>query len=306
MKRWRVLETERLRLRWLCGDDAAFMAELVNDPSWVRFIGDRGVRSEEDARALIETRYEAAYLRDGFGLWAMERRDDEALVGICGLVRRASLPCPDLGYAMLPRHWGAGYATEAAVACLAYAERTLGLTRVLAITSPDNERSKRVLERVGMQERPTTILEGETAPSARFEWQSPAAPLGDRAAIDALVGRFFASFVNKDGPPAALAALPHLFAQGATITKTEGTRSTTTDVRDFLVPRAELLTSGRLSGFGEGELEARTELAASFAQRWSRYRRAGTLDGRPFSDVGEKAMTFVKTEEGWKILALVW
>jgi RimJ/RimL family protein N-acetyltransferase len=145
-----VLETERLSLRWLAVDDACFVHELMNDPGWIRFIGDRGIGSVDDARRYIDERILAQCVRLGYGLNRVALLQSDTPVGICGLVKRDWLDDADLGYAFLPRFRGLGCATEAAAAVLTHARDVLGLPRVAAIVSPDNRDSIRVLERVGM------------------------------------------------------------------------------------------------------------------------------------------------------------
>jgi RimJ/RimL family protein N-acetyltransferase len=167
------LQTPRLVLRPFRAADAAFIVELLNDPGWLRFIGDRHVRDEAGAAAWIENRLQAAYRANGFGLWAMQRRADGELVGMCGLVRRDGLPEIDLGYALLPRHRGHGYVREAGAACLAHAADRLGRTRVLAITDPENERSIRVLASLGMVRDTSIVHESEGRASAVFSWTPP-------------------------------------------------------------------------------------------------------------------------------------
>lgn len=149
-----VRETARLRLRELTDDDAAFILELVNEPGWLRFIGDRNVHSLEDARGYIARGPVASYAKHGFGLWAVTLSEPAAgapaeRLGMCGLIRRDSLPYADLGFAFLARHRGHGYAREAAAATVALAHERFGLTRLLAITDPDNTASRAVLEHVG-------------------------------------------------------------------------------------------------------------------------------------------------------------
>ena len=146
-----ILETERLRLRELTADDAPFMFELVTDPSWIEFIGDRGWTSHDDARKALEEKYVAAYAEDGFGLWGVTLKGRDELMGICGLIKRESLEDVDVGFAFLPRHVGKGYASEGAAASLEYARTTLGLRRVVAITTPTNVRSIHVLEKIGLR-----------------------------------------------------------------------------------------------------------------------------------------------------------
>jgi RimJ/RimL family protein N-acetyltransferase len=145
-----VLATERLDLRRLTVDDAEFIFELTNDPDWLRFIGDRGIRTLDDARGYIETGPLAMYARLGFGLYAVELREGRTPIGICGLIRRDWLEDADLGFAYLPRFRGMGYAFEAAAATLEHAKSALGMERVLAIVSPENEDSVRLLTKLGM------------------------------------------------------------------------------------------------------------------------------------------------------------
>jgi RimJ/RimL family protein N-acetyltransferase len=153
-----ILETERLVLRRFTLDDAAFALELVNDPAWLEYIGDRKVRSLEDARAYLSKGTLAMYERVGFGMYVVTLKESGEPVGSCGLVQRDGLDDVDLGFAFLPRFRGRGFALESATAVLEYAARTLGLKRVVAIVSPGNHRSIRLLERIGLRyERPITL-----------------------------------------------------------------------------------------------------------------------------------------------------
>jgi [ribosomal protein S5]-alanine N-acetyltransferase len=163
-----VLETDRLRLREFEIADDAFLLRLLNEPSWLRFIGDRGVRSLEDAGRFIETRLRPSYAQNGFGLWCVVPKDSGEPAGMCGLLRRDTLPDVDVGFAFLPEAWGKGYASEAASAVLAHARDVLGMRRVLAITFPDNQASIRVLERIGMRREGTIRLPGEDRDTALF------------------------------------------------------------------------------------------------------------------------------------------
>ena len=146
-----VLETERLILRRLTTGDDEFMLELLNEPSFVRNIGDRGVRTSADARRYISDGPVASYERFGFGLYLVELKETRVSIGICGLLKRDSLPDVDIGFAFLPCYWSRGYAFESAAAVMTYAREVLGLKRVVAITAPNNEGSIRVLQRLGMR-----------------------------------------------------------------------------------------------------------------------------------------------------------
>ena len=146
-----VIETERLVLSRLSADDAEFILELLNEPSFLRFVGDKGVRTLDDARTYINGGPVDSYERFGFGLYLVVLKDDGSPIGICGLVKRDSFENADIGFAFRPAYWSKGYAVESTAAVLAYATTVLGLKRVIAITSPDNLKSIHVLEKIGLR-----------------------------------------------------------------------------------------------------------------------------------------------------------
>jgi len=154
----KVLQTERLVLRWLDTGDAAFIFELVNEPSWLKYIGDKGVRTLHDAEAYIRNGPVDMYHRFGFGLYLVESRDGAEPLGMCGLIKRESLEDVDLGFAFLPRFQGKGYAYEAAVATMAYGRNALRLPRIVAIVSRDNLRSRKLLDKLGFHFERTIAL----------------------------------------------------------------------------------------------------------------------------------------------------
>lgn len=142
--------TLRLRLRRFTTDDASFARQLLNEPSFLEFIGDRGVRTHDDAVRYIEQGPIASYRAHGHGLLCMTLHDGTP-VGMCGLLRRPGLDLPDLGFALLPAHWARGLVVEASRAVIAHGREALGLDALLAITSPHNVRSMRVLEKLGFR-----------------------------------------------------------------------------------------------------------------------------------------------------------
>ena len=144
-----VLETKRLNLRRFTLDDAPFVLTLLNEPSFLRYIGDKKVRNLDDARQYISNGPRASYERHGFGLYQVELKDSHAPIGMCGLLKRDELPDPDVGFAFLPDYWNKGFAREAATAVLSDARERLKLNRVLAIVNPDNDASIRLLEKLG-------------------------------------------------------------------------------------------------------------------------------------------------------------
>ncbi|MFZ3591134.1 GNAT family N-acetyltransferase [Bacillus sp. DJP31] len=147
----KVIETERLLLRWAREEDAPFILELLNDPSWIRYIGDREIRTIEQATNYISSVLINMYERVGFGLYLVERKEDKTPLGICGLIKRDSLEDTDLGFAFSSKFQRRGYGFEASSATLAYGRDHLGLTKIVAITSEKNTNSSKLLEKIGMK-----------------------------------------------------------------------------------------------------------------------------------------------------------
>ena len=163
-----ILSTPRLSLREFTPLDAPFLLRLVNEPGWIRNINDPGVRTVDDALTWAEGRLFKAYRELGHGFWAVQRREDGVLVGMCGLFKRAALPEPDLGYALLAEHEGQGYALEAARGCVTHARDVLGWSTLMAITAVDNPKSVALLAKLGFMEQGQEQLEGYNEPSRVF------------------------------------------------------------------------------------------------------------------------------------------
>jgi RimJ/RimL family protein N-acetyltransferase len=145
-----VLETARLTLRRLTPEDAGFIFGLLNEPSFLRFIGDKGVRNLDDARDYLMKGPIASYEQFGFGLYLVQLKDGEVPIGMCGLLKRATLDDVDVGFAFLPQFWSRGYAFESASAVIAYGKRVFGLKRIVGLVKPGNSGSVRVLEKMGL------------------------------------------------------------------------------------------------------------------------------------------------------------
>lgn len=163
-----ILNTERLSLREFTPLDAPFLLKLVNEPGWLRNINNPGVRTLDDALAWGQGRLFKAYRELGHGFWAVERREDGVLVGMCGLFKRPTLPEPDLGYALLAEHEGRGYALEAARGCVAHARDVMHWPTLMAITAVDNPASVALLGKLGFVEQARQQIEGYNEPSRVF------------------------------------------------------------------------------------------------------------------------------------------
>ncbi|MBG9450450.1 GCN5 family acetyltransferase [Cytobacillus firmus] len=157
----KVLETDRLILRWLTPDDAAFILELLNEPAWIRYIGDKSVHTLDDAKNYILTGPMKMYSQFGFGLFLVERKEGSSPIGMCGLIKRDTLVNVDIGFAFLSRYQTQGYGYESAFATLKYGHEQLDMERILAITSLDNHASSRLLEKIGMKYEGTIFLDKE-------------------------------------------------------------------------------------------------------------------------------------------------
>jgi [ribosomal protein S5]-alanine N-acetyltransferase len=156
-----VLRTERLELRELVLEDAEFILRLLNEQAFLRFIGDKGVRTLADAREYLSKGPIDSYRRYGFGLYLTRLRGGEP-IGMCGLVKRDSLPDVDVGFAFLEQYWSKGYAAESAAAVLAWAREHLRLSRIIAITAPDNAGSIAVLQKIGLRFERMVTLSGDS------------------------------------------------------------------------------------------------------------------------------------------------
>ncbi|MCU0436172.1 MAG: GNAT family N-acetyltransferase [Bacteroidia bacterium] len=154
------LSTARLQFRELTEDDAPFMHRLMNSPGWLQFIGNRNIATHDDAAAYLRTVYIPHYARHGFGFYLASSVADDEPLGICGLIKREGLDHVDIGFAFLPEHCGKGYATEGAAAIMTFA-RNLGLSTLVAITTPDNAASIAVLQKIGFTQQKTIELNGE-------------------------------------------------------------------------------------------------------------------------------------------------
>lgn len=147
----KILETERLILRDITETDAEFILELLNQPSFIKYIGDRNVRTVEAAGDYIESRFIKSYRDNNFGFYVVELKEKHLPIGICGFVKRDSLPDADLGFAFLGEFEGKGYGFESASAVLEYGKNSLDLKRLLAITTQNNQSSIKLLEKLGFK-----------------------------------------------------------------------------------------------------------------------------------------------------------
>jgi RimJ/RimL family protein N-acetyltransferase len=156
----KILETDRLILRELNTGDAAFILTLLNTPTWLQFIGDRGVKNLDDALKYIENGPVKSYAVNGFGLYVVQLKNGNVPIGMCGLIKRDFLEDPDIGFALLPEFEGKGYGYESASAVLTYGQKNLGMQKIAAITVKENVNSIHLLEKIGLREEGTVVYPG--------------------------------------------------------------------------------------------------------------------------------------------------
>ncbi|GAA4271368.1 GNAT family N-acetyltransferase [Aquimarina gracilis] len=153
-----ILETERLCLREFHVEDADFILKLVNSPNWIKFIGDKGVKTIEDAISYLVDGPIKSYKENGFGLWLVQLRDSKVPIGMCGLVNREILEDVDIGFALLPDYMNKGYGFESANAVMNYAKNVLKISRIVAITDEDNTSSIKLLQKLGLSLEKKLVL----------------------------------------------------------------------------------------------------------------------------------------------------
>jgi len=157
-----IIETERLQLRPFVLNDATFVIQLLNSDGWLKYIGDRNVHNTTQAEQYLQNGLMLSYEVNGYGLWLVQKKDSKLPLGMCGILKRETLHLPDIGFAFLPEFTGLGYALEAAKASLHYAMETLGLKEIAAITLAGNEKSVKLLTKLGMQNKGPFYLPDST------------------------------------------------------------------------------------------------------------------------------------------------
>ena len=298
----KILETERLILREFNIDDAEFILTLLNTPAWLEYIGDKNVRTLEDAENYLVNGPIKSYKENGYGLWLTSLKNNSVPIGMCGLVNRETLDDIDIGFAFLPEYSNLGYGYEIAYATINYANHVLRIDKVVAITDANNISSIKLLNKLGLQFEKTLNL-SENDKALLF---SPLKAEKDRFEIDALTSRFFDSFTNKDGRVPNVKDMKSIFIpNGILISNTEDPAAIY-DLDGFIRPREKILTNGSLTNFCEREISHSTELFGNIAQRFSLYEKTGERNGEHFETKGIKTIQFVKVNGKWKMSSVAW
>jgi len=297
-----ILETPRLSLRTFTLNDAAFIIKLVNAPNWLEFIGDKGIKTQEDALAYLENTLLKSYADHGFGLWLVQLKATNTPIGMCGLVHRAMLAHVDIGFALLPDYAGLGYGFEIAQATMNHAKGSLGLETIVGITNSRNVASIKLLNKIGLSFE-KTIKSPERDPILLF---SPAQHQQERKAIDALTAAFFSLFTNTNGAIPQVDQIKDLFIPNGMIISNPDGQPQVYTLETFIAPREQILTDGTLTDFCEREVSHQTELFGNIAHLFSLYEKSGSLNGVYFEAKGMKTLQFVKVNAIWKMASVAW
>lgn len=311
-----ILETERLALRKFDLGDAEFILQLLNTPTWLQFIGDKNVKSLNDASNYLVNGPIKSYKENGFGLSRVSLKDSDIPIGACGLLKRDGLDEPDIGFALLPEHTGKGYAFEITSATMGYAKTELALTRIAAITDPGNIASINLLKKIGLRFESMLNLPAYdhevmyfvTEESIRLPpvMTSTNDNKEDKEAINKLTSRFFSLFTNINGAIPNLDDIFTICIAETVVIKNTGYDPEIYNLEQFIEPRKLLLTDGTLTNFSEEEISERTDIFARIAHRFCSYKKSGILAGNSFETHGMKTIQFIKTKEGWRISAVAW
>jgi RimJ/RimL family protein N-acetyltransferase len=298
---FKILETDRLILRQFTTEDAPFMLRILNEPSWLEFIGDRNVHTLEEAELYLVNGSLKSYGEHGFGFYMVMLKSNSICIGITGLAKRPYLKVPDIGFAFLPEYTGMGYALEASKAMLHYALETLGIREIEAFTSKDNVKSIQLLRKLGFHFEKIIVPE-----SQELFLFSTSLDAETKQEIDELTAAFYSVFINTEGHKPDLPLLYHLCIANTTIIKNLTGQAEIYSLPDFIVPREKILSDGTLIDFSEHEEYSDTDIFGHIAQRWSHYKKMGVLNGVPFETCGTKSFQFIKTSGGWKISSVIW
>ncbi|MDN5216673.1 GNAT family N-acetyltransferase [Fulvivirgaceae bacterium BMA12] len=297
-----ILETQRLILREISVEDAEFILILLNTPQYLKFIGDKNVRTIEEAEEYVKQGPIKSYRENGFGLWLILIKDQQMPIGICGLIKRDILDDVDIGFALLPEYLGLGYGYEIATATLKHGNEVLGLEQIVAIADINNIASMKLLNKIGL--RFEKVLKWPENDQVMFFAQSSCTR--DKAEIDNLTTAFFDLFTNKDGREPRVRELAQLFIQGGIIVNNSEDPPVVYDLKTFMASREKLLTDGTISMFSEREIFNKTEVLEKIAQRFCFYEKSGKLNGDCFEKKGMKLIQFIKVDAAWKISSLSW
>lgn len=289
----REMETDRLVLKKLQAKDYAFMFKLVNSPGWLECIGDRNIKTEEDARAYTEKIVSHPQIM----YWTVTLKTGNQPAGIVTIIKREGLEYHDIGFAFLPGYTGAGYSFEATRCLIEMLPEKIVQQKILAVTTKENSRSIRLLEKLKFKYDGLAETDGKTLLQYALS--------ADEIQIGKITRLFFSLFNNILKAP-DFKKIDEICSESTSIVRKSGQQTDVYGLDTFIEPRKKMLTDGTLQQFTEFETEEETVVTGTIACRHSKYRKKGWLNGNYFEGCGHKFFHFMKGPEGWKIVHVIW
>ena len=298
-----ILKTDRITLSKFSDEDAPFIIELLNSKGWLDFIGDRKVKTTDDALNYLNKSIYSGYNQNGFGLWKVTLNDGDMPIGMCGLLKRAELPACDIGFALLPDYIGKGFGQEASRAVLQIAGDRFKVNEILAVTDPANTKSINLLIKSGFGFSKSVSMHDGKETLLLF---SNSTIHDDAAKINLITARFYAVFDNRNNKGPHLDLLSELCIENIVILKNSGQVTESFNLNTFIPPREKILTDGTLTDFTEEEISGQNIVERSLAHRTSYYFKSGILNGKKFESKGTKFLSFAKVNNEWKLVSVLW
>lgn len=285
--------TDRLILRELETHDHSFIFQLVNSAGWLEFIGDRKIKTDEDALAYVEKIIANPLVK----YWIVKLKANDLPLGIITLIKRDDLEYDDIGFAFLTGHTGVGYAYEATSAVLDMLPDSILTDKILAITTDRNSRSVKLLEKLKFKYERQVDIAGKTMLQYALST--------DEIQIGKITRSFFKLFDNTLNEP-DFEPVYQLCTTSASIIRKSAIHADFYGLESFIEPRRKILTDGTLQQFTEFETDEETRIIGNIAQRYSKYRKQGMLNGVYFEGRGHKFFHFMKEAGEWKIAHVIW
>lgn len=290
----RNYSTERVTLNELSLDDVDFIIELVNTPGWIKFIGDRNIHSQGEAKVYVQKIIE----NPNITYWVVKLKGENTCIGIITFIKRDYLDDYDIGFAFLPKYSKRGFAYEATIPVLNDAVNNYDHRRILATTLQENVDSIKLLERLGFR----YDRQIENGQHSLLVYSVDA----EKLLINQITTIFFGSFTNAKQKILQLENVFDICFRETIIIKKSSDKEEVFNIDSFISPRRKILTDGTLTGFEEYEVFEDTRIVGNLAQRFSKYQKKGYLNGNYFEGKGTKLFQFVKTVNGWQINSIIW
>ena len=289
-----IITSDRLILNPLAVGDSNFILELLNTEGWLRFIGDRSVHSENDARVYIQRIIDDP--EDN--CWVTRLKSNNTPIGIVTFMKRDYLESHDIGCALLPLYENNGYAYEATNALLHEVIHSSTHIHISSITSPNNFKAITLVSKLGLEFRKNIQVKKE-------KLQVYGAHV-DRIIITGITKSFFATFTNKGNTQPDLDLLNDICIPQVLMINKYRSKIDIFDLVSFIDKRGRILTDGTLMEFEEKEIFEKTKISNGIAARFSEYEKNGIIYRQRFRQKGRKLFQFVKIDKSWKISSMLW